>query len=271
MLPDELQHEQLVEIRIEQRPRDGIELPVVVVRAPGQIDDHTCNFTRPHRSAAAIPAAHVGQLRHGSRLRSHPRAPPIPRLIQRGKAGAAQQVVRHSRGKRVSCADRVGHLHRHAPDARATHPASPAGCRVRRASPPPSSAWETRSAAVCAPAFSESCAPLSAPSRFGQTQQIQHQRNLGVIHLHHRGQFQRLLNHLAGIKRRAQVHVEHAHALRPTSAPPASGSSAATSTAAPASQSRWRPRAPPVAPIRRKAPENPTPPAREWCSSAGLS
>jgi len=40
MLPDKLQHQQLVEVRIEQRPRNRIELPVVVVRAPGQVDDH---------------------------------------------------------------------------------------------------------------------------------------------------------------------------------------------------------------------------------------
>src|SRR5580658_3852866 len=40
MLPDKLQHQQLVEIRIEQGPGDGIELPVMVMRAPGQVDDH---------------------------------------------------------------------------------------------------------------------------------------------------------------------------------------------------------------------------------------
>jgi hypothetical protein len=40
MLPDELQHQQLVEIVIEQRSRDRIELPVVVVRASGKVDNH---------------------------------------------------------------------------------------------------------------------------------------------------------------------------------------------------------------------------------------
>ena len=40
MLPDELEHEQLVEIGVEQGARDGIQLPVVIVRAPGQIDNH---------------------------------------------------------------------------------------------------------------------------------------------------------------------------------------------------------------------------------------
>src|SRR5271155_1346431 len=40
LLPDELQHEQLVEIVVQQRARDGIEFPVVVVGAAGQVDDH---------------------------------------------------------------------------------------------------------------------------------------------------------------------------------------------------------------------------------------
>ena len=40
MLPDELEHEKLVEIGVEQRARDGIHLPVVIVRAPGKIDNH---------------------------------------------------------------------------------------------------------------------------------------------------------------------------------------------------------------------------------------
>ncbi len=35
MLPDELEHEQFVEIRVEQGTRDGIHLPVMIVRAPG--------------------------------------------------------------------------------------------------------------------------------------------------------------------------------------------------------------------------------------------
>ena len=38
--PDELQHQELVEIGVEQRARDGIDFPVVVVRATGKIDDH---------------------------------------------------------------------------------------------------------------------------------------------------------------------------------------------------------------------------------------
>ena len=40
MLPDELEHQELVEIGVEQGARDGIHLPVVVVRAPGEIDNH---------------------------------------------------------------------------------------------------------------------------------------------------------------------------------------------------------------------------------------
>ena len=41
MPPDELEHEELVKIGVEKRTRDGIELPVMVVRAPGQIDNHS--------------------------------------------------------------------------------------------------------------------------------------------------------------------------------------------------------------------------------------
>ena len=40
MLPDELEHQELVEICIEQRARDGIELPVVVMCPSGEIDNH---------------------------------------------------------------------------------------------------------------------------------------------------------------------------------------------------------------------------------------
>ena len=49
-----------------------------------------------------------------------------------------------------------------------------------------------------------------------------------VVHLEHRGQLERLLNHLAGVERRAQIHVEDPHARGRASAPPASGWSAAT-------------------------------------------
>src|SRR5208283_629905 len=41
MLPDKLEHQQLVEIGVEQRTRDRIEFPVVVVRAFGEVDDHS--------------------------------------------------------------------------------------------------------------------------------------------------------------------------------------------------------------------------------------
>jgi hypothetical protein len=40
MLPDKLQHQQFVEIRVQQRPDDRIEFPVMVMRAFGEIDDH---------------------------------------------------------------------------------------------------------------------------------------------------------------------------------------------------------------------------------------
>jgi hypothetical protein len=40
VLPDELQHQELVKIGIEQRPRNRVECPVVVVSPLGKIDDH---------------------------------------------------------------------------------------------------------------------------------------------------------------------------------------------------------------------------------------
>jgi hypothetical protein len=40
MLPDKLQHQQLVEIRIQQRSRNRIELPVMVMRASSKVNDH---------------------------------------------------------------------------------------------------------------------------------------------------------------------------------------------------------------------------------------
>ncbi len=41
MLPDELEHEELVEVGIEQRARDRIEFPVMVVGAASEVDDHS--------------------------------------------------------------------------------------------------------------------------------------------------------------------------------------------------------------------------------------
>ena len=40
MLPDELEHEELVEVGVEQGAGDGVHLPVVIVRAPDKIDHH---------------------------------------------------------------------------------------------------------------------------------------------------------------------------------------------------------------------------------------
>ncbi len=46
VLPDELEHEQLVEVGVEQRADDGVELPVVVVRALGEVDIHADHCRR---------------------------------------------------------------------------------------------------------------------------------------------------------------------------------------------------------------------------------
>ena len=40
VLPDKLQHQQLVEICIQKRSRNRIQLPVMIVRAPGNINNH---------------------------------------------------------------------------------------------------------------------------------------------------------------------------------------------------------------------------------------
>jgi hypothetical protein len=40
MFPDELEHQQLVEISIEQGPGHRVQFPVVVVRPLGEVDDH---------------------------------------------------------------------------------------------------------------------------------------------------------------------------------------------------------------------------------------
>jgi hypothetical protein len=40
VLPDELEHQEFVEIGIEQGAGNGIKLPIVVMRAPGQVDNH---------------------------------------------------------------------------------------------------------------------------------------------------------------------------------------------------------------------------------------
>src|SRR5579862_1616241 len=40
VLPDELKHQQFVEIRVQQRPYDRIQFPVMVMRAFREVDDH---------------------------------------------------------------------------------------------------------------------------------------------------------------------------------------------------------------------------------------
>ncbi len=56
ILPDKLQHEQLVEIRIEEGPRNRIQLPVVVMRAPGNIDNHDeSTLSQPRQIPVSSP------------------------------------------------------------------------------------------------------------------------------------------------------------------------------------------------------------------------
>jgi hypothetical protein len=49
MLPDELQHQQLIKIRVEQGSRNRVQLPVMVMRAPRQVDNHN-GFTLLHHA-----------------------------------------------------------------------------------------------------------------------------------------------------------------------------------------------------------------------------
>src|SRR5208337_1394020 len=63
-LPDELQHQQFINIGVEQRPRNGVHFPVMVVCAPREVDDHDAT-TLPH---SGCPAASVCE-RHGGNSR----------------------------------------------------------------------------------------------------------------------------------------------------------------------------------------------------------
>ena len=65
VLPDELEHQELVEIGIEQRSRDRIEPPVVVVRSPGKIDNHDA-FTLLDDAAAPSADGDAGVPRPGA-------------------------------------------------------------------------------------------------------------------------------------------------------------------------------------------------------------
>jgi len=48
MLPYELEHQELVKIGVEQRPGNRVQLPVVVMGASREVDDHDV-ITLPHR------------------------------------------------------------------------------------------------------------------------------------------------------------------------------------------------------------------------------
>ena len=56
ILPDKLQHQQLVKVRIQKRPRNRIKLPVMVMRAPGNIDNHNkTTLPQPRRMPTPRP------------------------------------------------------------------------------------------------------------------------------------------------------------------------------------------------------------------------
>src|SRR5260370_20935499 len=56
LLPNELEHQQLVKIGIEQRPCNRVQFPVMVMRSPREVDDHNAT-TLPHseRSSGRSP------------------------------------------------------------------------------------------------------------------------------------------------------------------------------------------------------------------------
>ena len=49
MLPDKLQHQQFVEVRIEQGSRDRVKFPVVVVRPLREVNDHRGMYSGSRR------------------------------------------------------------------------------------------------------------------------------------------------------------------------------------------------------------------------------
>src|SRR4051812_13085473 len=48
MLPDKLQHQQLVEVRVQQRADDRVEFPIMVMGAFGEVDDHQSGAILPN-------------------------------------------------------------------------------------------------------------------------------------------------------------------------------------------------------------------------------
>jgi hypothetical protein len=83
MLPDELEHQELVKVRIQQGARNGIQLPVVIVRAPGEINDHDLiTLTEPRGDAAGIRGL-------------HPRVvfPMFPALVKPRKCRSFESVI----------------------------------------------------------------------------------------------------------------------------------------------------------------------------------
>jgi hypothetical protein len=50
-LPDQLEHQQFVKIGIQQGTRNGIQIPVMIVRTSGNIDDHNVPTLLEHPPA----------------------------------------------------------------------------------------------------------------------------------------------------------------------------------------------------------------------------
>src|ERR1700751_2413595 len=64
LLPDKLQHQQFVKIVIEQRPRNRVQFPIVVMCTPGQVNDHIECY---HFTSAGIHSVQTHLRDHGER------------------------------------------------------------------------------------------------------------------------------------------------------------------------------------------------------------
>ena len=56
MLPDELQHQQLIKVGVQQRAHNGVKVPVMVMRAFREVDDHAVS-SLPRQNSLST---HVG-------------------------------------------------------------------------------------------------------------------------------------------------------------------------------------------------------------------
>jgi hypothetical protein len=71
MLPDELQHQELVKIGVEQGPRNRVQFPVVIVRTTSEVHDHSQISSPSRLTKSNRDAQQLGAL--SGRVRKSPR------------------------------------------------------------------------------------------------------------------------------------------------------------------------------------------------------